>query len=58
MIRNIDLSVQIPGLSRTSTKDPGLSRPEVQIFKFHDFPGFPDSTCTDKNAWGIQSFLS
>jgi len=40
MIRNIDLYVQIPGLSRTSTKIPGLSRPGIQIYKFQDFPGF------------------
>jgi len=40
MIRNIDLYVQIPGLLRTSTKIPGLSRPGIQIFKFQDFPGF------------------
>ena len=40
MIRNIDLYVQIPGLSRTSTKIPELSRPGIQIFKFQDFPGF------------------
>jgi len=40
MIRNIDLYVQIPGLSRTSTKIPGLSRLGIQIFKFQDFPGF------------------
>jgi len=40
MIKNIDLYVQIPGLSRTSTKIPGLSRPGIQILKFKDFPGF------------------
>jgi len=40
MIRNIDLYVQIPGLSRTFTKLPGLSRPGIQILKFQDFPGF------------------
>ena len=40
MIRNIDLYVQIPGLSRTSTEIPGLSRPGIKIFKFQDFPGF------------------
>ena len=40
MIKNIDLYVQIPGLSRTSTQLPGLSRPGIQIFKFQDFPGF------------------
>jgi len=40
MIRNIDLYAQIPGLSRTSTKIPGLSMPRIQIFKFKDFPGF------------------
>jgi len=40
MIRNIDLYVQIPGLLRTSTKIPGLSRPGIRIFKFQDFPGF------------------
>jgi len=40
MIKNIDLYVQIPGLSRTSTNIPGLSRPGTQIFKFQDFPGF------------------
>jgi len=39
LIRNIDLYVQIPGLSMTSTKIPGLSRPGIQIFKFQDFPG-------------------
>jgi len=37
MIKNIDLSIQIPGLSRTSTKIPGLSRPGIQIFKFSKF---------------------
>jgi len=40
MIRNIDLYVQISGLSRTFTKIPGLSRPGIQISKFKDFPGF------------------
>jgi len=40
MIRNIDLFVQIPGLSRTYTKIPGFSRPGIQILKFQDFPGF------------------
>ena len=40
MIRNIDLYVQIPGLSRTSKKMPGLSRPGIKNFKFQDFPGF------------------
>jgi len=40
MIRNIDLYVQIPGLSRTSKKILGLSRPGIEIFKFQDFPGF------------------
>jgi len=40
MIRNMDLHVQIPGLSRTSTKIPGLSRPGIQNFKFQDFPDF------------------
>jgi len=40
MIRNIDLYVQIPGLLRTSTKIPGLSRSGIQIFKFQDFPGY------------------
>jgi len=34
MIRNIDLYVQIPGLSRTSTKIPGLFRPGIQISGF------------------------
>jgi len=38
MIRKIDLYVQIPGLSRTSTKIPGLSRPGFEIFKFQDLP--------------------
>ena len=37
MIRNIDLYVQIPGLSRTSTNIPGLYRPGIQIFKFQVF---------------------
>jgi len=49
MIRNIDLYVQIPGLSRTSTKIPGLSRPGIQILKFQDFP----RTCTNP-AFPIQ----
>jgi len=40
LIRNIDIYVQMPGLSRTSTKIPGLSRPGIQIFKFQDIPGF------------------
>ena len=40
MIRNIDLYVQIPGLSRTYTKIPRLYRHGIQIFKFKDFPGF------------------
>jgi len=40
MIRSLDLYVQIPGLSRTSTKIPGLSKPGIPIFKFQDFPGF------------------
>jgi len=49
MIRNIDLYVQIRGLSRTSTKIPGLSRPGNQIFKFQDFPSFqrPVRTLSD-----------
>ena len=34
------MNVQIPGLKRTVTKIPGLSRPGIQIFKFQDFPGF------------------
>jgi len=37
MIRNIDIYVQIPEISRTSTKIPGLSRPGIQIFKFQVF---------------------
>jgi len=40
MIRNIDLYVQIPGLSRTSKRIPELSRPGIPILKFQDFPGF------------------
>jgi len=40
VIGNIDIYVQIPRLSRTLTKIPGLSRPEIQILKFQDFPGF------------------
>ena len=32
---------QIPWLSMTWTKIPWLSRPGIQIIKFHDFPGFP-----------------
>ena len=40
MIKNIDLAVQIPGLSRTSTTIPGPSQAGMQIFKFQDFPGF------------------
>jgi len=40
MIKSIDLYVKIPGLSRTSTKIPALSRPGIQILKFQDFPGF------------------
>jgi len=39
MISNKDLYVQIPELSMTSTKIPGLSRPGIKIFKFQDFPG-------------------
>ena len=41
------MKVQIPGLSKTCTKIPGLSRPGIPIFKFHDFPGFqgPMRTC-------------
>ena len=46
MIRNLDLYVQIPGLSKTSTKIPGLSRPGIQVFKFKDFPGFQGSVQT------------
>ena len=34
-----EFQVQIPGLSRTFTKIPWLSKLGSQIFKFHDFPG-------------------
>jgi len=46
MIKNIDLCVQIPGLSRTSTKIPELSRLGIQILKFKDFPGFEGPVLT------------
>jgi len=50
MIRNIDLYVQIPGLSRTSTKFPGLCRPGIQILKFQNFPGFQGPVKTLYNS--------
>jgi len=45
MIRNIDIYVQIPGHSKTSTKIPGLSWPGIEIFKFQDFRF--SRTCAD-----------
>ena len=57
MIRNIDLCVQIPGLSRTSTKIPGLSRPGIQILKFQDFPGFQGPVRTPYFLYTLYGYV-